>query len=63
LTWSTSRPVWKSTGELGRPDQTLKCSSSAKSKSIRLIFGRIDRSLRGLEAQRKCLGRNNRRTH
>ena len=28
----------------GRSDQTLKISSSAKSKSIRLIFGRIDRS-------------------
>ena len=34
-------------------DQTLTCSSSATSKSIRLIFGRIDRSRRDLEAQRK----------
>jgi hypothetical protein len=31
--------VWKSTAGLGRPDQTLKFSSSVKSKSIRLIFG------------------------
>ena len=35
-------PVWKSTAGLGRPDQTLKFSSSVKSKSIWLTFGRID---------------------
>ena len=46
--------VWKSTAGLGRPDQTLQHGSSAKSKSIRLIFGRIDRSRRALEARRKC---------
>ena len=51
-------PVWKSTTGLGRPDQTLKFSSSAKSKSIRLIFGRIDRSRRVLEAEPKSLRRN-----
>ena len=55
-----ARPVWKSTTGLGRPDQTLKFSSSAKSKSIRLIFGRIDCSRRVLEAQRKCLCQNGR---
>ena len=47
--------VWKSTTGLGRPDQTLKFSSSVKSKSIRLIFGRIDCSRRVLEAQPKSL--------
>jgi len=51
-------PVCKSTSELGRPDQTLKFSSSVKSRSIRLIFGRIDCSRRVLEAQRKILRRN-----
>jgi hypothetical protein len=51
-------PAWKSTAGLGRPDQTLKFSSSAKSKSIRLIFGRIDRSRRVLEAQPKSLRQN-----
>ena len=46
------------TSELGRPDQTLKFSSSVKSKSIRLIFGRIDRSRRVLEAQQRRLRQN-----
>jgi chromosome segregation ATPase len=50
--------VWKSTAGLGRPDQTLKFSSSVTSKSIRLIFGRIDRSQRVLEAQPKCACQN-----
>ena len=44
-------PVRKSTAGSGRPDQTWKFSSSVTSKSIRLIFGRIDRSQRVLEAQ------------
>ena len=34
--------VWKSNSELGYPHQTSELSSSVKSKSIRLIFGRID---------------------
>ena len=51
-------PVWKSTTGLGRPDQPLKFSSSVKSKSIRLIFGRIDCSRRVLEAQRTCVCQN-----
>ena len=37
----------------GRPDRALKCSRSATSTSIRLIFGRIDRSRRVLEAEPK----------
>ena len=49
--------VWKSTAGLGRPHQTLKFSSSVKSKSIRLIFGRIDCSRRVLETQPKSLCR------
>ena len=52
---ATRDPVWKSTTGLGRPDQTLKSSSSAKSKSIRLASGRIDRSCRVLEARQKSL--------
>ena len=51
-------PVWKSTTGFGRPHQTLQLSSSVKSKSIRLIFGRIDCSRRVLEAQRTCLCQN-----
>ena len=35
-------------------NQTSEFSSSVKSKSIRLIFGRIDCSQRVLEARRKC---------
>ena len=35
-------PVWKSTSELRRRGQTSEISSSVKSKSIWLIFGRID---------------------
>ena len=53
----SSRTACKSTG-LGRPDQTLKFSSSVKSKSIRLIFGRIDCSHGFLEEQRMCLCQN-----
>ena len=52
------RPVWSSTTGLGGPDQTSEFSSSIKSKSIRLIFGRIDCSRRVLEAQPKSLRRN-----
>ena len=48
-------PVWKSTTGLGGPHQTSELSISIKSKSIRLIFGRIDCSRRVLEAQRKSL--------
>ena len=47
--------VWKSTTGLGGPHQTSELSISIKSKSIRLIFGRIDCSRRVLEAQRKSL--------
>jgi hypothetical protein len=52
--------VWKSTARLGRPDQTSELSSSVKSMSIRLIFGRIDGSRRVLEARRKNSRRNGR---
>ena len=56
--------VPNSTTGLGGPDQTSEFSSSVKSKSIRLIFGRIDCSRRVLEAQPKRLRRNNRvRSH
>jgi len=48
-------PAWKSTGELGRPDQTLKFSRSVTSTSIRLTFGRVDCSHRALEARRTSL--------
>jgi hypothetical protein len=48
-------PAWNSTAGLGGPDQTSEFSSSIKSKSIRLIFGRIDCSRRVLEAQPKSL--------
>ena len=43
---------------LGGPGQTSNLSSSVKSKSIRLIFGRIDCSHRVLEAQKKTARRN-----
>jgi hypothetical protein len=46
-----SESAWKSTAGSGRPGQTSELSSSAKSKSFWLIFGRIDRSRRALEAQ------------
>ena len=46
-----SLAVWKSTTGLGGPHQTSELSTSIKSKSIRLIFGRIDCSHRVLEAQ------------
>ena len=48
-----SPPVWKSTTGLGGPHQTSDLSISITSKSIRLIFGRIDRSHRVFEAQPK----------
>ena len=51
-------PVWKSTSELGRRGQTSELSSSVKSMSIRLIFGRIDCSRQVLEAQPKSLCQN-----
>ena len=50
--------VWKPTTGSGGPDQTSQFSRSVKSKSIRLIFGRIDCSRRVLEAQPKRLRRN-----
>ena len=53
-----STAVWKPTTGLGGPDQTSELSISVKSKSIRLIFGRIDRSRRVLEAQPKSLCQN-----
>jgi predicted kinase len=55
-------PVWKSTSELGRRGQTSELSISAKSKSIRLIFGRIDCSHQELvlEARQKASRRNSR---
>ena len=49
--------VWKSTSELGRRGQTSEFSSSVKSTSIRLIFGRIDCSQRVLEVRSKSLVR------
>ena len=54
----SSAAVWKPTTGLGGPDQTREFSSSVKSKSIRLTFGRIDRSRRVLEAQPKSLCQN-----
>merc|ERR1712147_114526 len=51
-------PVCKSTSELGCRGQTSEFSSSVKSTSIRLIFGRIDCSHRVLEAQPKSLRQN-----
>ena len=48
----------KSTAGLGRPDQTLRFSSSVTSKSILLIFGRVDCSHRVLEAQPMCSCQN-----
>ena len=48
-------PVPNSTTGLGGPDKTSEFSSSVKSKSIRLIFGRIDCSYRVLGAQPKSL--------
>jgi len=51
--WISRRSARKSTAGLGRPDQTLKLSSSVNSESIRLIFGRINCSRRVLEAQWK----------
>jgi len=50
--------AWNSTAGLGGPDQTSEFSSSVTSKSIRLIFGRIDCSRRVLEARPKRLRRN-----
>ena len=49
--------VWKSTGGMDASSETSNLSISAKSKSIRLIFGRIDRSRRVLEAKRKSMVR------
>jgi ribulose kinase len=54
-TRSTCTAVWKSTAGLGGPHQTSELSISIKSKSIRLIFGRIDCSCRVLEARPKSL--------
>ena len=50
--------VWKSTFGLGGPHQTSELSISVTSKSIRLIFGRIDCSRRILEARQKASRRN-----
>ena len=47
------RAVWKSTSGMDASSKTSNLSISAKSKSIRLIFGRIDRSRRVLEAEPK----------
>ena len=56
--------VWNSTTGLGGPHQTSELSSSVKSKSIRLIFGRIDCSRGVLEARQKASRRNRRiRSH
>ena len=49
--------VWIASTGLGGPHQTSELSISANSKSIWLIFGRIDCSRRVLEAQ-KCLCQN-----
>ena len=56
----TCSTVPNSTAGLGGPDQTSEFSSSAKSNSIRLIFGRINCSRRVLEANPKRLRRNGR---
>ena len=53
-------PVWKSTTGLGGPHQTSELSISVRSKSIRLIFGRIDCPRRALEARQKISCRNGR---
>jgi hypothetical protein len=45
--------VWIASTGLGGPHQTSELSISVNSKSIWLIFGRIDCSRRVLEAQRK----------
>ena len=50
--------VWNSIIGSGGPDQTSEFSSSITSKSIRLIFGRIDCSRRVLEARPKSLRQN-----
>ena len=57
---STAAPVavWKSTSGMDASSKTSNLSISAKSKSIRLVFGRIDRSRRVLEAQPKSSCRN-----
>jgi len=52
------RPVWKSTSGMDTSSKTSNLSISVKSKSIRLIFGRIDCSRRVLEAQPKSLHQN-----
>ena len=44
------RAAWKSTGEPGRRGRTSEISRSVTSKSIRLLFGRIDCRRRVLEA-------------
>ena len=49
--------VWKSTSGTPCPAKTSNLSISIKSKSIRLIFGRINCSRRVLEAQPKSLVR------
>ena len=62
---ATSRRAapYSTTGS-GGPDSTSAFSSSATSESIRLIFGRIDRSRRVLEAQEKVPRQNRRiRSH
>ena len=51
------RPARTSTAGSGRPDQTLKCSRSTTSTSIRPILGRIDCSRRALEARPRRLVR------
>ena len=56
--YGTLDAVPKSNSEPGDPDQTSELSSSATSKSIRLIFGRIDRSRRVLEARQKSTAFN-----
>ena len=50
--------VPETTTGLGGPDQTSNPSSSAKSKLIRVIFGRIKCSRRVLETEPKMLRRN-----
>ena len=53
-------PSWKSTSGMDASSKTSNLSISVKSKSIRLIFGRIDCSRRVLEVQPKSLHRNGR---
>jgi len=55
---TTRRAAWESTTGLGGPHQISELSSSVTSKSIRLMFGRIDCSRCVLEARPKSSRRS-----